>query len=727
MLRELQRRGQPLSGNERHCVFLNTGQLRFANMSATSGLDLIDDGRGLAYVDWDHDGDLDLWISNRTAPQARFLRNDASASNHYLAIRLEGRSSNRDAIGARLELYLKNNDGSDVEKRIKTLYAGHGFLAQSSKWLHFGLGQRASIDRLVVRWPVGEPESFSRLDVDRWYQIVQGSGKASPWTPPSGRTNLQPSVLEGTPPTTAGRISLAVRAPIPLLRYVDFANHPVSLNKRLEGPTLINLWASWCQPCQKELKELAAHEQALSEVGLQIVALSVDGLDDDNATDPADAISLSQRLKLPFDTRFANPDLLSKLQALHDVLFDRYIQLAVPTSFLIDGNGQVAAIYRGPVQVDQLLDDVIKLDATLEQRLVNATPFPGRWLGQPQLHMSFLADRFDKAGFLEDAVLYLREGVRRHPQVASVHTNLGLGLVNQGKPQEGVKHFGNAVRLDPNDPRSHLSLGMALQVLGKLDDAIRHYRRALELKPDYVRALNNLGHALLELGRVNDAMRRFHQALDIDPNFVNAHYNLADALTINGQLEEAVRHFKQALAIKPQFVPARFKLGQVWLELGKPDKAISNFRQVVKADPDHLQGHYHLAIILTHSGQLDNAYHHYQEAVRIQPDWPQALNGLAWLQATHPSATIRAPAQAIRRAQRAADLTDHEDAATLDTLAAAYAAALRFDRAIQTAQDALKLASAENNDELASQIRQRLELYKQDKPYRQDPETVAGG
>ena len=87
---ELVRRGKSFSGYERHCCFLNTGQHRFANVSSASGFDFPDDGRSVSLVDWDLDGDLDVWLVNRTGPQARFLRNEASNEHHFLAVRLQG-------------------------------------------------------------------------------------------------------------------------------------------------------------------------------------------------------------------------------------------------------------------------------------------------------------------------------------------------------------------------------------------------------------------------------------------------------------------------------------------------------------------------------------------------------------------------------------------------------------------------------------------------------------
>ena len=81
----LLRSGRSLSGHERNCCFLNTGGKWFANVSSATGLDYIDDGRVLALADWDHDGDVDFWIANRSGPQVRYLRNNLSSSANFVA------------------------------------------------------------------------------------------------------------------------------------------------------------------------------------------------------------------------------------------------------------------------------------------------------------------------------------------------------------------------------------------------------------------------------------------------------------------------------------------------------------------------------------------------------------------------------------------------------------------------------------------------------------------
>ncbi|NIP95060.1 MAG: hypothetical protein GWO24_17080, partial [Akkermansiaceae bacterium] len=194
----LMNRGGSLSGHERHRVFLNLGAEPgeppwFADLSAGSGLDLPDDGRAVALSDWDGDGDVDMWISNRNAPRLRFLRNDFPAGNHFLALRLRGNgtTTNRDAIGARLEVVTAGG------RSVRTLRAGEGFLAQSGKELSVGLGDSTTIEKLLVRWPdrEGTLEEFTGLSVDGRYELVQGTGEARRRS--SGRNGL---ALRPSPP-----------------------------------------------------------------------------------------------------------------------------------------------------------------------------------------------------------------------------------------------------------------------------------------------------------------------------------------------------------------------------------------------------------------------------------------------------------------------------------------------------------------------------------------------
>jgi tetratricopeptide (TPR) repeat protein len=138
----------------------------------------------------------------------------------------------------------------------------------------------------------------------------------------------------------------------------------------------------------------------------------------------------------------------------------------------------------------------------------------------------------------------------------------------------------------------------------------------------------------------------------------------------------------------------------------------------VAGNPEFAEAHYELGLALTLTGRPAEALPHFREAIRLRPGWPLPLNGAAWILATHRAPELSGRDDALRLAQRASELTGHQDAGVLDTLAAAYAAAGQFDRAITTAEEALRLASGNQADDLVHGIRQRLKLYREGKPYR---------
>ena len=120
---------------------------------------------------------------------------------------------------------------------------------------------------------------------------------------------------------------------------------------------------------------------------------------------------------------------------------------------------------------------------------------------------------------------------------------------------------------------------------------------------------------------------------------------------------------------------------------------------------------------LRQHGRPAEAVLHLLEAARLDPTWVAALNQAAWLLATSSDATVRDPAAALQLADRAAQITEYRDPNTLDSLAAAFAASGRFDRAIETATLAERLATAQGNQRKADTLRRRLEAYRQGRPW----------
>ncbi len=173
---DLLRQGASWSGEEPNCCFLNLGGGSFAEIAPLWGADLRDDSRATAVSDWDLDGDLDLWLSNRTSPRVRFLQNRGTTGQNYLTLRLEAVHGNRDAIGSRIRL---ETGGEQPQILSRTVRAGEGYLTQSSKRQHFGLGSHGGDVTLTVWWPNGERQTFEHVATNRHYFLRQSEALAT--------------------------------------------------------------------------------------------------------------------------------------------------------------------------------------------------------------------------------------------------------------------------------------------------------------------------------------------------------------------------------------------------------------------------------------------------------------------------------------------------------------------------------------------------------------------
>jgi len=151
-------------------LFRNRGDGAFVEVGAEAGPGIVARhcGRGLAFGDFDNDGDMDVLIMNVNEPPS-LLRNDAPVGNHWIKIRLEGVKSNRSAIGARvLARY-----GGKVQ--AQEVLSQSGYLSASDPRLHFGLGAATTAD-IEIHWPLGLVEKFSALASGQLVTIREGAG-----------------------------------------------------------------------------------------------------------------------------------------------------------------------------------------------------------------------------------------------------------------------------------------------------------------------------------------------------------------------------------------------------------------------------------------------------------------------------------------------------------------------------------------------------------------------
>jgi tetratricopeptide (TPR) repeat protein len=248
--------------------------------------------------------------------------------------------------------------------------------------------------------------------------------------------------------------------------------------------------------------------------------------------------------------------------------------------------------------------------------------------------------------------------------------------------RDAESYWGAALAANPDCSFCLYNLGKHFDDQGENDLAARHYERALRLEPDADTA-NNLGSIRLAEGRIDEATALYRRAAQLDPANEEVRRNLGLVLTSAGKVDEAIGEYRTALRLAPDDELTATLLANVFVSAGRSGEAVALLESALKRMPGS-----------------------------------QALIGaLAWIRATSPDAGWRDGAEAVRLGERACEIDGYRDAGLMDTLAAAYAEAGRFEDAVRTARRALE---ADPGPALAKELRERVALYEARRPFRSE-------
>ena len=653
-LNRLLHENRSFSGNERHCAFLNGGQGQFANVSSVIGLDFAEDGRALGSVDWDFDGDLDLWITNRTAPRVRFMRNEVETDNGFLALHLigDGKQVNRDAIGTRVEVVLD-------KPLIKTKRAGEGFLTQSSGWMHFGLGKQTQQPVTVrVRWPNGQQEAFVTVAVNQFHILSQGTGKAVVWQPPAVVADFAkaaaPMVLPE--PEAGARIVLPEGLAMPTLTSLQ--EEEIVLGKK---PVLVNVWASFCRPCLAELAEWTASAEVFANAGLEVIALNAD--DQESGRKKADTIL--EKLGFPFRAFQAAPETYRALDILQRSTLDLWETLPVPCSFLVDPNGYLLAIYKGPVPQETLFNDLALMTLSPAERRMASVPYKGVWTHDPPTPDPLrVSSQFVDHDLVEQGLAYLSKATEMDRRLRA-------------------DRFSDSIFAD-----RYFVMATLLRAQGKNERAVATYRQAQKLNPKDVRIPSDLGDFLQTLKRP----------------------------------QEAVKPWREALALNPNDLKLCGRLAMTHLRLRQPKQALPFLDHFLEEQPNNTQILFYRGLSLQQMGQVNKALTAFEKVLKINPNYILAANNLTWLLSAHPDASVRNADRAVELAKQVSARSRNRDPNYLSTVAVALANAGDYQGAIAQIDTALgilaKLKPSAAVQGLTKSLTERKSLFESGKPFR---------
>jgi hypothetical protein len=171
---ELERVHLELTFRQPRALFHNLGGGKFQDVSAIIGpvITRPANGRGVAFGDFDNDGETDILVNNMNSAPS-LLHSKRANSNHWITVKLVGVKSNRSAIGARLTCT------TGAHSQIDEVRSGGSYLSQSDLRVHFGLASANTIDRLEIRWPSGIKDVLTGLAADRIIAVKEGSSKLS--------------------------------------------------------------------------------------------------------------------------------------------------------------------------------------------------------------------------------------------------------------------------------------------------------------------------------------------------------------------------------------------------------------------------------------------------------------------------------------------------------------------------------------------------------------------
>ncbi|MBM3740369.1 MAG: tetratricopeptide repeat protein, partial [Acidobacteria bacterium] len=526
--------GLSVHGRESNRFYRNHGGGRFSDFSASSGLDFPDDGRAFGVLDLDHDGDLDLVLKNRTAPQLRIMRNDAGRGSKWVAFDLVGRKSNRDAIGARITFRSPNGI------RGKEVRAGSGFLSQHSHTVHFGLEGETTLPEVRIDWPNGLSQTIRDVPAGSVIRVEEGNGgfSARPYAPGNtGATNTEPPA---PPPVSESSRGTWLLAPVPM-------------------PRLPLLTSSAGRAAAITIRSASGGGEPVADVRT-------------GGDSRTQAVSAAE---------------LHLLRAVVKNVFARRREPTIPFTVIVDREHRLAKIYPGAAEPNDLAADFGRIPSTAGERSALALPFPPPhsppWGSRVETYF-LIGFECLQNGADAYALPFFEEALRIDGGLAAIHGNIGAIQARRGRARDALASYTMAARLDPESADMQFNLGTALAAAGQFPEAAAALRRASEIDPASAETWANLGNVYLDLGKPDDAHGPLERALELKPSAL-VHNSLGTLYFEKGALALAQRHFESAIRLQRNYDAAYVNLGHVFLRLGDRRRALELFREAAQVNP----------------------------------------------------------------------------------------------------------------------------------------------
>ncbi len=522
---------------------------RFYDHSGISGLDRAEDSRAFAFTDIDGDGNVDIVLKSRLGPQVRVLQNHCGTSRKTITLALRGTKSNRDAIGAKV----------DIDGQVKWLVAGSAYLSQHSKRLHFGLGDRGHAEKVRIQWPSGVVQELSNLAAGFLYTVEEGNPEIAS-QPMRQRKDLPDNV----------KFDVDNRARLQTSWFWE----PVPLPDTRRGPALFIVHAGETVPAY---------------------SVAVDTLDLRQADpDLAAAYSIFRRYLFDYRTGLETPlflliDAESRVRKVYAEAPDD----ATAQADLRSLNGTLPEVRGLPfdgVFTGTPRRDYYKFGGALLQAGYpkQALPYfeemrrrnPDNARALVALGRIYLGENREA-----EARQSLQRAVEVDPRLPAAWNELGGVEMQAGNAAEALRCYEHALSLAPDLGYVLINAAQAHDKLGHAADSEKLYRRLLSLEPNNGDAANGLGLLLARQGRTVEARKLFELAISVHRDDSSAINNLGVLYVNMGQPNDAIAAFQYGIKVAPDSEELYLNLARVWIRMGNREKAQDVMRGLLARKP----------------------------------------------------------------------------------------------------------------------------------------------
>jgi tetratricopeptide (TPR) repeat protein len=261
---------------------------------------------------------------------------------------------------------------------------------------------------------------------------------------------------------------------------------------------------------------------------------------------------------------------------------------------------------------------------------------------------------------------------------------------------------------------AHNRRGELLSEADQSAEALLEFQVAIEQDPRNSLAIHNRAVTYAQQNNFGAALADFNRVIELNPGLAVACRNRAELLAAQGRSEEAIADYSRSIEAMPDDAELYRARAYAWQQLNEFEPALSDLGHAIRIAPAAADGYTQRGNLLADGGLFDRALNDFKQALAIDPELAEAHRGVAWIKATCPDETLRDAVEAIVAAQKAVQLSSHDDYLALEALAAAHANAAEFDKAISAQEQAINAAPPE----AIQSMRSRLDLYRKHEPYR---------